>query len=128
MTRYAASSVTFFLPPGGVCKGHSLEDEPADPEYPYLSVDCPVCDPFLASHPFWASTPEERPLTGPEQRERDRLKREAEKRNMAMTDAMAQFLSEVAADRLAAKSAPEPEEEKPAAPKPRTRKTSGASA
>lgn len=64
---YAASSVTFFLPPGGVCKGHSINDPKADPNYPYLSVTCPVCEPLLSANPFWASSAAQRPLTEAEQ-------------------------------------------------------------
>lgn len=123
MTLYAASSVHSFTPAGGVCKGHSAADEPADPDYPYFSLECPVCEPLLAGDPFWAASPEERPLTAAEEREVARKKREAEDRNVQMMDAMARELIKLAADRDAKAAA-----EVKAEPKARTRKPSGASA
>jgi hypothetical protein len=125
MTQYAASSVTAFVPAGGVCAGHSLADKPADPDYKYLSVDCPVCEPILADDPLWASTPGERPLTAAEEREREHLKAQAEERRQQMDDARDRAIIALAA-KLEKLPLDDESEDKPA--KTRTRKTSGASA
>ena len=122
MTKYAASSVTAFKPGEG-CEGHSITDAPADPDYPYLSIECPVCEP-LVDPAFWATTAEERPLTAAEEKELERKRREAEERNIQMNDAMARVLMQMAAKELGGEEPAEPVEKS----KPRTRKASGASA
>lgn len=119
MTRYACSSVTAFVPAGGVCAGHSINDEPADDEFPGLSVDCPVCDPILAADPFWASSPESVPLTEVEERRLERQKRELE------VDAFAQ--KQIDAEYLRRKRSEDEADARAAAPKPRV-KARGASA
>lgn len=126
MTMYAASSVSGYIPPGGVCKGHSIEDEKADPDYPFLSVSCGVCEPLLANDPFWANSPEERPLTAREEREREHLKAEAERHRQEMDAARDRALIA-----LAAKLGVDGDDDADEKPKPkttRTRKSSGASA
>lgn len=49
--RYARSDVEGYTPPGGVCPGHTLT-RGADKASKLLSVDCAVCDPFLAHDPL----------------------------------------------------------------------------
>lgn len=120
MTAYACSSVAGFVPPGGVCKGHSINDEPADSDYPGLSVDCPVCEPILTSHPLWAPDPETVPLTAAEERRIEREKRQLEVDALAQARADQEFLRR---QRLEASKA-----EAPAKATPRNRKASGASA
>ena len=120
MTRYACSSVKTFIPAGGACKGHSVNDEPADPDYSGLSVDCPVCEPILASHALWASSPEEVPLTAAEEKKLERELREIELEAVMNAKADREFARQ---QRLAAQKA-ESAEAKPA----RSRKASGASA
>lgn len=125
MTRYACSSVKGFVPVGGVCKGHSVNDEPADPEYSGLSVDCPVCEPILAGHALWASSPEEVPLTAAEEKKLERELREIELEAVLNAKADREFARQ---QRLAAQKA-EAAPKAPAKPAPRTRsKASGASA
>ena len=126
MTMYAASSVTAYVPPGGVCKGHSIEDDPSDPDYEFLAISCGVCEPLLANDPFWANSPEERPLTAREEREQERLKAEAERHRQQMDAARDNALIALAA-KLTGEHPAEDADEAPK-PKGRTRKSSGASA
>lgn len=118
MTFYACSSVHSYMPPGGVCSGHSLKDRPADPDFPGLSVDCDACAPFLSNHPFWATEPDEVPLTAAEEKQLEREKRQLEVDALAAARADQEYLRK---QRLA-------EEEAAPAAKPRTRKASGSAA
>lgn len=125
MTYYASSAVTAFIPVGGVCAGHSLNDEPADPEYPGLSVDCEVCEPILANDRMWSADPESVPLTAQEERRLEREKRQLEVDALANARADQEYLR---SKRLAEQKA-EADDSKPAAkPASRARKASGASA
>lgn len=129
MTRYACSSVTAFVPPNGVCAGHSVNDEPADPDFEGLSVDCPVCDPHLSGDPFWAGSAEEVPLTASEEKLLERQQREIELQRVADARADREFLHKQRLETEATKPAEKPAEAPKAAPKPASRaKARGASA
>lgn len=86
--RYARSDVKSYSPPGGGCPGHS---EPADPDSPLLSVDCPVCDPHLAMDPLWAGSPEDVPLTAAEQKAVDAREKDAQFGAAQMGEALARL-------------------------------------
>ncbi|MBT8160995.1 MULTISPECIES: hypothetical protein [Arthrobacter] len=93
MTAYAASSVTAFAPGNVPCNGH-LKGE--DDER--FIIDCPVCEPLLAGDPFWATSLEEAPLTGPEMREAERKKAQGSAAMAEFSQAfMANFMSQQAA-------------------------------
>lgn len=120
MTAYACSDVSAFVPAGGICAGHSVNDKPADPDFPGFSVDCPVCEPILTSHPLWALDPEEVPLTAAEERKLERERRQLEVDALAQARADQEFLRR---QRLEATKA-----EPSAKSASRARKASGASA
>lgn len=122
MTAYACSDVSAFVPAGGICPGHSVNDKPADPDFPGFSVDCAVCEPILTSHPLWALDPEEVPLTAAEERKLERERRQLEVDALAQARADQEFLRR---QRLEASKA---EAEPSAKAAPRNRKASGASA
>lgn len=117
MTAYACSDVSAFVPAGGICAGHSINDKPADPDFPGLSVDCPVCEPILTNHPLWALDPEEVPLTASEEKRLERERRQLEVDALANARADQEYLRKKRLEEAAA-------EAKPA----RSRKASGASA
>lgn len=100
MTVYAASSITGYVPPGGVCKGHSIDDPKADPDYPYLSVSCAVCEPIITRDEwrFWATTPDDVPKTAAEERAAARQRAEADG---AMANFSRAFMESFAAQQAA---------------------------
>lgn len=87
--QYAQTGIHGFIPPRGVCRGHSY-DQRADKNDPHMSVNCAVCEPFLARDPFWAPTPSQVPLTELEQRLLDEQKSRADAVTAAMMAQMAQ--------------------------------------
>jgi hypothetical protein len=99
--RYARSDIQSYQPPGGVCPGH---DEGADDEYDGLSVDCPICEPFLKADPLWAGNPHQVPLTEAEQSEVDAQEREAQ----AVTAHFAASLADAAREQVAKNRAQNP--------------------
>lgn len=96
--RYARSDVRGYTPPGGACPGHS---EPADPDDPHFSVDCPICEPHLAADPLWAATPLDVPLTPAEEKEAETKQKEAE----LVTARWAQAMALAASQQVAAQGA-----------------------
>lgn len=105
--RYARSDIHAFSGTPD-CGGHieSAEDGP------YFAVDCPICDPVLATDPLWAGSPHEVPLTTAEQRQADDRQRQADFLTAQWAQAMAAGARESVAAQLG---------DAPAAPK-RTRK------
>lgn len=102
--RYARSDIQSYLPPGGVCVGHT---ETADPDEPlHFAVDCVTCDPHLAEDPLWAGTPEECPLTEAEQKVAEKLERDAQAAQAQFAHQMAMAGMAAAAKQLAAQDAP----------------------
>lgn len=65
--RYAQTGITAFSGVNG-CPGHT---EKADLNDPHFSVQCGLCEPFLAKDPLWSGVVTEIPLTDREQKDAD---------------------------------------------------------
>lgn len=109
--KYARSDIQSYVPPGGVCPGHS---EGADPDYHGLSIECTACEPHLAKDPLWSSTPHTVPLTPGEQAQVDAQEREAQAVTAQFAASLADAAREQVAKQRAAASTTKP------ARKPRT--------
>jgi hypothetical protein len=102
--RYARTDIHSYIPPGGICPGHT---EPADPEEDlHFSVDCVICDPLLAQDPLWAGHPDAVPLTEVEQQRADKAAMDAQEAQARFAMAMAQAGLHEASRQLAAAQTP----------------------